>query len=218
MKKIVIFGNLQFSILLKAYIEQFTRDTVVAFTVHNQYITTDTLESLPVVPAEDIEKYYPPSDYYILPSMGYKKMNSIKQKIVSEFALKGYRFYSFIHPSSQLYCDNIGKGNIIFEGVVAQKFSSIGDFNIIFSHVSISHHCKIENYIHLAPNVALGGNVIIHDNCFLGIQSTVKNDVIVDNFTLIGAGAYVNKNTKRGSVVVPQRSMVLENKSSIDFI
>lgn len=218
MKNVVIFGTSNFSIMLKSYIEQFSDDKVAAFTVHKKYIETDAIESLPVIAFEDIEKFYSPCDYYILPAMGYTKMNSIRKKIVSQFSLKGYNFYSFIHPSAQLYCDEIGVGNIIFEGVIAEKFSKIGNFNVIFSHVSISHHCKIGNYIHFAPAVAMGGNTIVHDNCFLGINSTIRDNIILADFTLVGSGTYISKNTDYGSVIVSPRSFVLENKTSVDFI
>ena len=39
----------------------------------------------------------------------------------------------------------------------------------------------------------------------------------IANYSFIGAGAYVSQNTKEYEVVVPEKSRILLEKSSLDF-
>ena len=58
---------------------------------------------------------------------------------------------------------------------------------------------------------------MIRNNCFFGNNCTIKNGIEIKDKTLIGAGCYISKGTDEEGVYVPQRSIKLENKSSLDI-
>ena len=72
----------------------------------------------------------------------------------------------------------------------------------------IGHHSTIENNVLLSGNI-LAGNVTIGHNSFLGINSAVKEDIVIGSHNIIGASFFINKNTEDYAIVsnatVPQR-------------
>lgn len=223
MDKIIIFGFTQFSQLIKYYIEQDTSDIVVGFCVNRQYLDKATKESiswgeeLPIFAFEDIEFKFPPDEYKVLISVGYKKMNSLRKHVFLVLKDKGYSIASYINSSAIVKNVSLGEGNIILECTIIQPFVSIGVCNIFWSNCTICHHSKIGDFNFYAPSVSSAGNVTIGNNCFMGNNSSINNKIIIADYTFIGAGACVTKDTAQDSIIVPQRSKVLENIKSIDF-
>lgn len=217
-KKIIIFGNTNFSRMVKYYIETETNDNVVGFTVDRKFIAKDVVNQENIVPFEEIETRYPQDEYKILPVIGYNQMNEIRKKIHQSIKLKGYEIASFVHPSANIAKNvELGEGNIFLENILVQPFVSIGNGNIFWSNANISHHSIIGNFNFFAPSASTSGKVVIQDNCFLGNNCTVKNGVAIKSFTLIGAGAFISTDTVEYSVIVPARSSVITNKRSIDI-
>ncbi len=217
MKQIILFGTKQFPRLIKEYIERFTDDKVAAFCCNKEFIDVEEIDTLPVVALEEVEKHYSPDRFLVLPTVGYTKMNSLRKTIVNIFRDKGYSFYSFIHPTATIYGDKIGEGNIILEQVNIGMHTEFGSFNMVFNGCQLSHHGKIGDYNHFSPAVALGGNVTIKDRCFFGINSTIRDSIVIEEATLVGAGCYINKSTTKGAVITPAAT-IHRTKNSEEFI
>lgn len=218
MKKIIIFGISKFSRLMKWYIENDTNRTVAGFTIDKKYLDKELFEGVKVIPFENIHDEYDKDDYEILNSIGYKNMNSIREKIYYKIKEKGYDVASYYHSSSIIQTDKIGEGNIILERNIVQPFVEIGDCNLIWYNTSIVHDTKVGNFNTFAGGASLSGNIQIGNNCFIGNNSTIRDGIIINDYTLIGAGAYVSKNTNSYDIIVPTRSLTLSNKSSIEVL
>ena len=54
---------------------------VIAATVEKKFKDTEYFEGVPLIPFEEIEKYYSIDSFEILISIGYKDMNQIRKKI-----------------------------------------------------------------------------------------------------------------------------------------
>ncbi|MCQ6280002.1 acetyltransferase [Bacillus sp. EB600] len=218
MKKLIIFGNSNFSKLIKWYIDHDDDREVVAFCADQEYIIENVFEGLPVIAFEEIEKMYPPEQYEILIGIGYNKMNDLRKKIYYSCKQKGYTIASYIHSSSLIQTENIGEGNIILEQTLIEPFVKIGNCNLIWYKVSIAHDDIIGNFNTIAGMASLCGHVIIKNNCFVGNASVIRESVIINDYSLIGASAFVGRDVEPFSVVVPQKSVVLEGKKSTDFM
>lgn len=214
-KKVIIFGTTCFSIMLAEYVEKFTDDEVVCFTINEEYIKDNEIMGLPVIGFENIEKKYNTSEFKILNTVGYKEMNTIREKIFYEIEKKGFEVACFIHPSALINANEIGTGNIILENVFIGPHTNIGNGNIIWNGVNISHDGNIGNFNCFGASTTLAGNVTVRNNCFFGINSSVKNELIVADKTLLGAGCFLNKNTKEEDVYITEKPTVkLDVKSS----
>ena len=212
-KDVVIFGNTGFSAMVKKSIDRYADYSVVAFCVDAEYISGDMFEGIPIVAYESIEETYPADKYDILITVGYKKMNGIRQKTYHSAKEKGYCLQNFIHPKATVESNLLGEGNIILANADIGMDATIGNCNFIWNGCIISHDACIGDFNYFAPGAILGGNVTVHDRCFLGLGSIVKNGCVIETGTLVGAGCYISNSTNEYEVWVPERSSKLQRKS-----
>jgi len=174
---------------------------------------------LPVVALEHIEEYYPPAEYEVILGVGYSRMNDIRQNLFNICKEKGYYVASYIHPTAVISKDaKLGEGNIILENTLLQPFVELGRGNLLLYNVSVAHNDKIGDFCTLTGGTSLAGFVTVENNCFLGNSSMVFDHVTLAKYTLLGANAYVKKNTKPYEVIVPARSLTLEGRVSTEFL
>ncbi len=141
--------------------------------------------------------------------MDIRSWGTLREKYITG-EKKGYRFYNYIHPSA-IVDDSVvmGEGNVIFENVVIQKHSRIGSDNLFFSNAVIMHDNDIGNHITFGACSVSNGFVKVHDCCFIGANSTIRDGVIIQHNTLVGAGAYVNKSTDDQMGILPAESFCM---------
>ena len=214
-KKIIIFGAKEFEKRLKYYIETYSEDRVNAFCVDRNYLEYNEYCGVPVVAFDEIDKRFPPDTYVALVGIGYKNMNVLRAQKARELQMRNYELYNFVHPTA--FVDPtvvLGGGNIILSNVVIEYYSQIGCGNIFESGTVISHECKIGNFNYFSPGVITGGKVLIKDNCFLGLNSTIRSAIKLGSYVLAGAGSYLSKNVENSEVIVPSRNIKLNKKSS----
>ena len=218
MKKVIIFGNGDFARSMWYYITTDTDWELCGFTVEAEYLNAATFQGLPLINFDTITDEYPSSDYEIVLGVGYRKMNTIRQRIFLECKQKGYRISRFIHSTALVQTDDVGEGTIILERVVVLPFTSIGLGNVIYSGTQIAHDNTIGDFNLIAGVTSTCGFVTVKNNCFLGNRCMVMDGVTLHDYALVGAGANVNKDMMPYEVMVPARGIILENKKSTDFI
>lgn len=108
---------------------------------------------------------------------------------------------SIIHPSAQIseYV-SIGQGTVLMAGVIVNACASIGDHCIINTGSIIEHDNIIENFVHISPNVSLGGTVRICKSTHIGIGTTVSNNIDICGECIVGAGSVVIKNIDKKGI------------------
>ena len=87
--------------------------------------------------------------------------------------------------------------------------AKIGKHCIINTGAIIEHDNIIEDYVHISPQVALGGTIKVGENTHVGIGATVKNNIEICSNCIIGAGAVVVKDIiEKGTYVgVPAKKI-----------
>lgn len=120
--------------------------------------------------------------------------NAVRKQIALKYNLN---YATLVHPSAQIAINvEIGKGTVVMAGAVINACASVGEHCIINTGAIVEHDNVIENYVHLSPNVALGGTVKIGELTHMGIGSTVSNNITICSNCTVGAGAVVVKNIK----------------------
>ncbi len=219
MKDLLIFGANDLGRLLKFYLEDdHDPRAVAAFTMDKAYITENTYLGLPVVPFESISEEYPPDAYEILLAIGNSKMNDIRKRVFLECKAKGYTVASYYHSSCSIHSDRIGEGNILLENCLVYPFAEIGDGNLMWDHVLISHDCIVGSFNTFSSYADLCGYVTIGSNGYFGKHCIINEHSVIADYTLVGANAYAKKETRPYDVVVPARSVILEHKKSTDLM
>lgn len=217
MRDFIIFGKGDFADILRYIIEEEMKRNVAAYMVNKKYLDREIYCDRPVIPYEEIEHYYKPSDYAV--SLGYEAhdMYQTRKRLQAELSEKGFYFDNVISNTASLTNAELGVGNIIMQNCFLAPFSKIGNGNVLWATAQIQHHNVLGDFNCIAPGATLSGYVSIGNHCFIGANTTIKNGVKIADFGLIGAGAYVSGDMKEYEVIVPEKSRKLTDKNSLYF-
>ena len=128
--------------------------------------------------------------------------NLLRKKIYYEIKknLKKCKILTVVSRKSNIDQNvKIGHGTIILKGVSINSNTKVGKFCIINTNSSIDHDNFLGNFVSTGPGVNTGGNVKINDLCQIGIGASIKDKVTIKKNTIIGGGAFVNKNCDSNS-------------------
>lgn len=200
-KKLVLFGDSAFAEV--AY-ELFTHDSeyeVIAFTVTKEFLKKDTLFGIPVVPYEDVEKLYPPSEFDMHIALVYNTLNRAREKFYSSAKQKGYTLANYISTRSFVWRNvTLGDNVFIFEDNTVQPFVKIGSNVVLWSGNHIGHHSVLGNHLFISSHVVISGFCTVGDYTFMGVNSTVGNNINIGKDCLIGSGCLIVKDTGDGKL------------------
>jgi len=193
--KVVIFGindlaELAHFYFINEHILGHNDPLPFAFTVNKEYITDSTFHNLPVIPFEELEKTYSPSEYYLFAPVA---DNKLREKIYLEGLQKGYKFISYISNKCTNLALSIGENCFILEDNTLQPFTTIGNNVILWSGNHIGHHSIIEDNVFFTSHVVMSGHCHIKKGVFLGVNSTLRDGVTIGENSIIGMGSLVTK-------------------------
>jgi sugar O-acyltransferase (sialic acid O-acetyltransferase NeuD family) len=213
-KRIIIFGVGDNAELAKFYFETDTDYDVVAFTVDSKYKQNEEFCSLPVVEFEKIVDKFPPENFEMFIAIGYTDMNAARERKYNQAKQLGYKFANYISSKATVLTNDIGDNNFILEDNTIQPFVKIGNNNVIWSGNHIGHHGTIGNHCFITSQVTISGRVKIEDNCFLGVNASIRDHISLAYKTLIGAHAWISKDTNEFDVFVPRSTELFPKKSN----
>jgi sugar O-acyltransferase (sialic acid O-acetyltransferase NeuD family) len=198
MSKVVIFGIQDFASLAHYYLKEDSPHEVIAFTVTKEFMPPDaTFEGLPIVPFEEIEKTYPPTDFDFFAPMSHRKMNKLRETIYLDAEKKGYTQISYISSKATIFSNvKIGKNCFILEDNTIQPFVSIGNNVVLWSGNHIGHHSTIKDHVLFTSHVVLSGHCVVEPYCFFGVNATLRDGLHFAEGTLVAMGACVTKDTE----------------------
>ena len=104
--------------------------------------------------------------------------NINRKKIASRFLAPEL---NLIHPSAVVSKrTTFGYGNAVMAGVVINASVKIGNHCIVNTSACIDHDCKIDDFVHISPKVALAGDVKVGEFTYIGIGSNVIQGIIIE--------------------------------------
>jgi len=213
-KKLVIFGNGDIAQIANDYFTNDSECEVVAFTIDRAFKETDYFLGLPVIPFEELEKEYPPTQFSLFIALSYTNMNRLREKKFMEAKSKGYELVSYISSkASYLSKFSCGDNCFIFEDNTIQPYVKIGDNVTLWSGNHIGHHSIIENHNFISSHVVISVHCTIKPYCFLGVNSTLAHKVTLAEGTLLGAGVVISKDTESNGVYVAPRPIKIDKTS-----
>ena len=203
MKSLIIFGNAEIAELAYFY---FTNDSdyeVVAFTVDDKFIETDTFLDLPLIPFSEIAKKLPPDENNMHVALSYSKLNQLRQEKYLQAKNSGYKLVSYICSKSVVWGDLvIGDNCFILENQTIQPTVEIGNNVMLWSGNHIGHGTVIRDHTYVASHVVISGNCDIGERCFLGVNSTIKDFTKVGDDCFITMDASIVRDLENGSVAL----------------
>ncbi len=118
--------------------------------------------------------------------------NVIRRRVFDALRTAGLEPATVVHPAAVIaQAVDVGAGTVVLGGVVVNPGSTIGENVILNTACTIDHDNRIGAHAHISPGVHIGGTVDVGDGTHVGIGSTVKNNIRVGAWSVIGAGSAV---------------------------
>lgn len=217
-KKLVLVGT---SALAEIAFEYFNHDSdyeVVAFSADRAFIEVKEKFGLPIVPFEDVQKLYPPTEFYIHIAVAYPQLNRLRARMLGEAKQKGYRIASYVSSKAFVWRNvTMGENCFIFENNVIQPYVKLGNNIILWSGNHIGHHSSIGDNCFISSHVVICGFCTIGKNCFLGVNSVIANDLSVGDDNWVGPGVVIAKSAPKGAFYKPAKFLPDDKRTAYDF-
>ena len=124
---------------------------------------------------EDAFKYIDDADIFV--AVG---NNAAREKIQKKLEEKGASIPVLVHPNAVIGSEvELGKGTVAMAGVVINSATKIGRGCIINTGATLDHDNLIQDYVHISPGAHLAGIVNVCKGSWIGIGSTVSNNVSI---------------------------------------
>jgi sugar O-acyltransferase (sialic acid O-acetyltransferase NeuD family) len=203
-RRLVIGGDSAFAQIAYEYFTHDSHYDVVAFTVEREYVRSDALFDLPVVPFEDLPTHYPPSDHAVYMALTYTQMNRTRTRLADAAAVAGYELASYVSSSAFVWRNvEVGEHSFVFEDNTLQPFVKLGRNVVLWSGNHIGHHSTVGANCFVSSHVVVSGFVTIGENCFLGVNSTFANNVEVGRDTWVAPSTTVLHDVEPESFLKP---------------
>lgn len=202
-KPIVIFGSGDMAELAHYYFSTDSDYTPVAFTLDKDYIQDTVCCGLPVVPFEDIDKFYPPEQFSLFIALSYSNLNLLRREKYEKAKKMAYKTPSYVSSRATMLNDGqVGDNCFILEDNTVQPFVKIGDNVTLWSGNHVGHHSVINDHSFLASHIVVSGGVTIGKQCFIGVNATLRDHIEIGDKCVIGAGVLLLKSAPSESLFI----------------
>lgn len=203
MKKLIVYGAGETAEIIADYFDHDSEYEVLAFTVDREHISSDELMGKPVIPFDEVEKLFPPTDYEMFVGASFNKLNRIRTAMYQKAKKKGYKFATYVSSKAFVWHNvKLGENVFIFEDNVVQYKVNIGNNVILWSGNHIGHQTKIEDNCFISSHVVISGFCRIGKNSFLGVNSSFNDEVNFGDDGVTGNGTVIVRNTEKGKIYV----------------
>ena len=167
---------------------------------------------------ENIENVVDISTVKIALTIGYSQMNEHRESKFNYCKEKGYKVLTYVSKQAQVYTNHIGEGSIILPGTYLGPFSEVGICTVVRPGSVLAHHDVIGDFNWIADGCTFGGGVRMGSHCFLGLGTTVRNEISISDYTFTGAQTYLGRDTERYGAYIGVPSKKIEGSSSIEAV
>lgn len=100
------------------------------------------------------------------------------------------RFATIVDPSVRIPqgC-TVGAGSVILAGSVLTADVTVGAHVVVMPHVVLTHDCTVDDYVTLCAGTVLGGGVHVQSGAYLGMNSSVRENLTVGRDSVLGMAA-----------------------------
>lgn len=121
----------------------------------------------------------------------------IRQRVNRLVARHGLDLRSYVHSSAYVSQRSyLGRGCIIYPNATVHAQVTLDECVLVNSNVTIGHETRVSAFANLGPAVAVGGCCKIGARAYLGIGSTLVENIEVLPDCVIGAGAVLIDDTE----------------------
>lgn len=138
--------------------------------------------------------------------------NKVRSEKVKLLLTENANIVTLVHPTAKVSSyTHIEKGTVIMAGAIINPYVKIGLSSIINSGSIVEHDCICHDFVHISPGVNISGGVVIGENTWIGIGSSLKQNIKIGENVIIGAGSVVVENIPSQSTAFGSPAKVQKN-------
>jgi sugar O-acyltransferase (sialic acid O-acetyltransferase NeuD family) len=203
MSKIVVFGAGKIAEVFHASALNDPELSIAGFTCDRAFVTGQTLHGLPLVPFDEVESVFPPSDFSMFVAIGYHELNSVRAERCRQAQGRGFRLASFVSPRAYVpQSCKLGANCCIMDGASLQPYVRLGDDVFVWNGAVVGHHATIGDHCWLASNCTISSTVTLEPNCFVGVNAAIGHAITVGARSIIGASTVITRSTAPDGVYI----------------
>ena len=104
------------------------------------------------------------------------------------------RWFTAVHQRAAVSDHaTLGAGTVVMANAAINAGAMVGQHCIINTSAVVEHDNHLADFVHISPNAALGGTVMVGEETHVGIGACVRNNIAICGGCSIGAGAAVVK-------------------------
>lgn len=201
-KKLIIYGDSTYAQMIAHYFQKDSIYEVVAFCVDASYRSKDSIDDIPVLDLEEIEKHFSPEEHHIFAAIGYKSVR-IHKALYEKIAKLSYPVASYISTKAIIDSScHIAQNCLVLAGVILEPYVKIEANSYINSGAIVCHHSHIKSHSILAAGSLIGGHTILGESSLIGFKATVAELLELAEETLLGANSLLLANTQPHTMYV----------------
>ncbi|MEO5838823.1 MAG: acetyltransferase [Acidimicrobiales bacterium] len=119
-------------------------------------------------------------------------VSAARRQIDRQLTDWGFEAAILVHPDATLGAVvELGAGVVIAAGARITTNVTLGRHAHVNVNASVSHDCRVADYVTISPGVTVCGNVAIGEGTLIGAGSTVIQNLSIGAWTTVAAGAVV---------------------------
>lgn len=207
MRKVLIFGGIgAASTIAGAMLDAEKRCGYKEYSFSGYINDKDNIEKIgdfPVVGGlSDIEKLIK-NDFYFIYTI--YKIDGMHERVdlFRSLGIPQDRLATFIHPNTFIAPDvEIDSGCVVMPYVTISSGAKLGLNCRLMSGAMLGHDTILKAHSFLAARSCLGSHIVAGTASYFGLNSTVNGKLLIADYSVIGMGAVVTKNTEHHGVYV----------------
>lgn len=142
--------------------------------------------------------------YYIHYTLHYNaKMKLERTKILKDLNIDSEQLATGIHPLAYINPESkVGNGVLMLPFSATSVGVEVKDNVHIYSYGFLGHNSTVMSYSTIAAKSIVGGRVKIGEGAHVGLNSSIREDVVVGDYSVIGMGAVVLNDIKSHSIMI----------------
>ena len=115
--------------------------------------------------------------------------NAVRRRLAQ---MMDVQWYTAVHARAWVSDHaSLGAGTVVMANAAVNTGAAVGQHCIINTGAVVEHDDRLADYVHISPNAALGGTVLVGEGSHVGIGACVRNNISICGGCIIGAGAAV---------------------------
>jgi sugar O-acyltransferase (sialic acid O-acetyltransferase NeuD family) len=203
MPNIVVFGAGKIADVFHTLAGADSALSLAGFTCDRAFITGPQFHGLPLVPFEDVETVFPPSDFAMFVAVGYQELNAVRAERCRQAREKGFRLVSLVSPQAHIPSTcTFGENCFIMDGASLQPYARLGEGVFVWNGAVVGHHATIGDHCWLASNCTVSSAAVIEPRCFLGVNAAIGHSITIGARSIIGAASVITRSTAPDGVYI----------------